>query len=147
MAFGVHVYLLGKVPSPKILLKAFAPNVCGSAHRYVNPTVGYSRPTSRFAYSTEEGSSSYRSSPPMAFGVHVYLLGKVPSPKILLKAFEEVKPNLILMVPLKRNYRHGPEAGNITHVHPGTIDPVSGHTSRFRLEISGWLHPRGYQIR
>lgn len=36
---------------------------------------------------------------PMAFGVHVYLLGKVPSPKILLKAFEEVKPNLILMVP------------------------------------------------
>ena len=37
---------------------------------------------------------------PTAFGVHVYLLGKVPSPKILLKAFEEVKPNLILMVPL-----------------------------------------------
>lgn len=37
---------------------------------------------------------------PMALGVHVYLLGKVPSPKILLKAFEEVKPNLILMVPL-----------------------------------------------
>lgn len=37
---------------------------------------------------------------PMAFGVHVYLLGKVPSPKILLKAFEEVKPNLILMVSL-----------------------------------------------
>ena len=37
---------------------------------------------------------------PMAFGVHVYLLGKIPSPKILLKAFEEVKPNLILMVPL-----------------------------------------------
>ena len=37
---------------------------------------------------------------PMAFGVHVYLLGKTPSPKILLKAFEEVKPNLILMVPL-----------------------------------------------
>lgn len=37
---------------------------------------------------------------PMAFGVHVFLLGKIPSPKILLKAFEEVKPNLILMVPL-----------------------------------------------
>ena len=27
----------------------------------------------------------------MAVGAHVYLLGKVPSPKILLKAFEEVK--------------------------------------------------------
>lgn len=37
---------------------------------------------------------------PMAVGAHVYLLGKVPSPKILMKAFEEVKPNLILMVPL-----------------------------------------------
>lgn len=37
---------------------------------------------------------------PMSVGAHVYLLGKVPSPKILLKAFEEVKPNLILTVPL-----------------------------------------------
>ncbi|MCD8138047.1 MAG: AMP-binding protein [Parabacteroides gordonii] len=37
---------------------------------------------------------------PMAVGAHVYMLGKVPSPKILLKAFEEVKPNLILTVPL-----------------------------------------------
>lgn len=37
---------------------------------------------------------------PLAVGAHVYLLGKVPSPKILLKAFEEVKPNVILTVPL-----------------------------------------------
>lgn len=37
---------------------------------------------------------------PLAVGAHVYLLGKVPSPKILLKAFEEVKPNIILTVPL-----------------------------------------------
>lgn len=37
---------------------------------------------------------------PMAFWAHVFLLGKLPSPKILLKAFEEVKPNLILTVPL-----------------------------------------------
>lgn len=37
---------------------------------------------------------------PKAFGAHVFLLGKLPSPKILLKAFEEVKPNLILTVPL-----------------------------------------------
>ncbi len=37
---------------------------------------------------------------PMAVGAHVFMLGKVPSPKILLKAFEEVKPNLILTVPL-----------------------------------------------
>ena len=37
---------------------------------------------------------------PMAVGAHVYLLGKTPSPKILLKAFDEIKPNLILTVPL-----------------------------------------------
>lgn len=35
-----------------------------------------------------------------AVGTHVILLGKIPSPKILLKAFEEVKPNLIITVPL-----------------------------------------------
>lgn len=35
-----------------------------------------------------------------AVGTHVTLLGKAPSPKILMKAFEEVKPNLIITVPL-----------------------------------------------
>lgn len=35
-----------------------------------------------------------------AVGSHVTLLGKVPSPKILMKAFEEIKPNLIITVPL-----------------------------------------------
>ncbi len=29
-----------------------------------------------------------------------FLLGKTPSPKIIMKAFEEVKPNLIITVPL-----------------------------------------------
>ncbi|MDR1203069.1 MAG: AMP-binding protein [Tannerellaceae bacterium] len=37
---------------------------------------------------------------PMAFGAHVYFLGKTPSPKILVQAFEEVKPHLIITVPL-----------------------------------------------
>ena len=37
---------------------------------------------------------------PMAVGTHITLLGKIPSPKILLKALEEVKPNLIICVPL-----------------------------------------------
>lgn len=37
---------------------------------------------------------------PMAVGAHVYILGKVPSPKILLQAFKEVRPNLIITVPL-----------------------------------------------
>ena len=33
-------------------------------------------------------------------GAHTYLLNKIPSPKVLIKAFEEIKPNLILTVPL-----------------------------------------------
>lgn len=37
---------------------------------------------------------------PLAVGSHVFMLGKVPSPKILMKALEEVKPNIILSVPL-----------------------------------------------
>ncbi len=35
-----------------------------------------------------------------AVGTHITLLGKTPSPKILMKAFDEVKPNLIITVPL-----------------------------------------------
>jgi len=37
---------------------------------------------------------------PITMGCHVTLLGKTPSPKILMKAFEEVKPDLIISVPL-----------------------------------------------
>lgn len=36
----------------------------------------------------------------LAVGAHITLLGKLPSPKVLLKAFAEVKPNLIVCVPL-----------------------------------------------
>lgn len=35
-----------------------------------------------------------------AVGTHVTLLGKIPSPKILVKALEEVRPELIIAVPL-----------------------------------------------
>lgn len=37
---------------------------------------------------------------PLAVGSHVTILDKTPSPRILLKALGEVKPNLILCVPL-----------------------------------------------
>ncbi len=37
---------------------------------------------------------------PLAVGTHITLLGKLPTPKLLLKAFAEVKPNLIICVPL-----------------------------------------------
>lgn len=36
----------------------------------------------------------------LAAGGHTYLIGRTPSPKILLQAFAEVKPTLILSVPL-----------------------------------------------
>lgn len=36
----------------------------------------------------------------LAAGGHTYLVGRTPSPKILLKAFAEIKPTLILSVPL-----------------------------------------------
>ena len=36
----------------------------------------------------------------LAAGCHVTLLGKTPAPKILLQAFKEVKPELIISVPL-----------------------------------------------
>lgn len=37
---------------------------------------------------------------PFSKGACIYMLNAIPSPNILLKAFDEVKPNLILMVPL-----------------------------------------------
>lgn len=37
---------------------------------------------------------------PLAAGGHVTLLGKIPSPKVLLKAFVEVRPHLVCCVPL-----------------------------------------------
>ena len=37
---------------------------------------------------------------PISEGCHITLLGKTPSPKILMKAFEAVKPDLIISVPL-----------------------------------------------
>jgi len=36
----------------------------------------------------------------LSSGCHVTLLGKTPAPKILMQAFEDVKPNLIISVPL-----------------------------------------------
>ena len=37
---------------------------------------------------------------PFTSGCHITFLGKIPSPKIILKAFNEIKPRLILSVPL-----------------------------------------------
>ncbi|MBQ4344537.1 MAG: AMP-binding protein [Muribaculaceae bacterium] len=37
---------------------------------------------------------------PLAIGTHVHLFGKIPSPKLLLKAMSEIRPNLVICVPL-----------------------------------------------
>ena len=37
---------------------------------------------------------------PFSVGCHVTFLGKIPSPKVIIKAFSEIKPELILSVPL-----------------------------------------------
>lgn len=37
---------------------------------------------------------------PLAQGVHVYILGKTPSPRVLLKALADVRPRLVICVPL-----------------------------------------------
>ncbi|MBQ7041250.1 MAG: AMP-binding protein [Muribaculaceae bacterium] len=37
---------------------------------------------------------------PLAIGTHITLFGKLPSPKLLLKALNDVKPNLVICVPL-----------------------------------------------
>lgn len=37
---------------------------------------------------------------PLATGTHVTLFGRLPSPKLLMKALNEVRPNLIVVVPL-----------------------------------------------
>ncbi len=37
---------------------------------------------------------------PLAAGTHITLLGKLPTPKLLLKAFAQVRPNLSICVPL-----------------------------------------------
>lgn len=37
---------------------------------------------------------------PLAVGSHITLLGKTPSPRVLVKAMNEIRPNLIICVPL-----------------------------------------------
>lgn len=60
-----------------------------------------------------------------AVGTHITLLGKIPSPKILMKAFEEVKPNLIITVPLV-----------IEKIYKNVIQPIINRRSmRWALNI------------
>jgi len=37
---------------------------------------------------------------PSSIGCHITFLGKIPSPQVILKAFQEIKPHLVMFVPL-----------------------------------------------
>ena len=37
---------------------------------------------------------------PTSLGCHIIFLGKIPSPQVILKAFKEIKPHLVMFVPL-----------------------------------------------
>jgi len=37
---------------------------------------------------------------PFSLGCHITFLGKIPSPQVILKAFQEVRPHLVMFVPL-----------------------------------------------
>ncbi|MBR5744533.1 MAG: AMP-binding protein, partial [Muribaculaceae bacterium] len=37
---------------------------------------------------------------PLAFGSHIVLFGRIPSPKLIIKGMAEVRPNLVICVPL-----------------------------------------------
>ena len=56
---------------------------------------------------------------PLAVGSHITLLGKTPSPRVLLKALAEVRPNLVICVPLilEKIYKHQ----NLPIISKGTM--------------------------
>lgn len=100
-------------------------------------------------------------------GVHVTLLGKAPSPKILAAAFSEIKPNLIVTVPLvieklyKKAILPKLEKSSIkmalkiplvkdqiyAKIRKGLVDALGGSFSEviiggaaFNKEVEGFLH-------
>ena len=73
----------------------------------------------------------------LATGCDVTLLGKIPSPKILMKAFEEVKPILIITVPLI-----------LEKIYKKMVLPILGKkTMRWALSIPVLDHQIYAQIR
>ncbi|MDR0542491.1 MAG: AMP-binding protein [Dysgonamonadaceae bacterium] len=74
---------------------------------------------------------------PLMEGCSVYLLGKTPSPKILVKAFGDVRPRLIIAVPLV-----------LEKIYKNMLLPVIGKkVMRFALKIPGLSNVLYNQIR
>ena len=67
---------------------------------------------------------------PLAAGSHMVVLGKTPTPTILLKAFAQVKPNIILSVPLV-----------FEKIYASKIEPkLKGKLMKTLLHIPGISH-------
>ena len=62
-----------------------------------------------------------------AFGVHITFLGKIPSPQVLVQAFAEIRPNLVVVVPLI-----------IEKIYKAKIKPaISKGLPKFLLSVPG----------
>ena len=62
-----------------------------------------------------------------AFGVHTTFLGKIPSPQVLVQAFAEIRPNLVVVVPLI-----------IEKIYKAKIKPaISKGLPKFMLSVPG----------
>lgn len=70
---------------------------------------------------------------PLAVGTHVTVFGRIPTPKLLLKALSEVKPTLILCVPLI-----------LEKIYRKQIQPVISKPSMKRLMAIPLLNKRIY---
>ena len=76
-------------------------NICGNLVYGINSKLHYkgSRVLSFLPLAHAYG-CAFDMLTPLAVGSHVTLLGRIPSPKILVKALGEIKPNLVICVPL-----------------------------------------------
>ncbi|MBO4340320.1 MAG: AMP-binding protein [Bacteroidales bacterium] len=105
----------------------------------------------------------------MTIGMHVHFLSRVPSPKIIMKAFSEIHPDIIIAVPLviekvyktklkplihkTRFYRRIPVLGpsiekkfctELTNAFGGQFEEVILGGAAFNPEVEKFLHKIGF---
>jgi long-chain acyl-CoA synthetase len=105
----------------------------------------------------------------MTIGMHVHFLSRVPSPKIIMQAFQEIHPDIIIAVPLviekvyktklkplidkTRIYRNIPFLGNsierrfcteLTNAFGGRFEEVILGGAAFNPEVEKFLHRIGF---
>ncbi|MBO4466633.1 MAG: AMP-binding protein [Bacteroidales bacterium] len=105
----------------------------------------------------------------MTIGMHVHFLSRVPSPKIIMQAFQEIHPDIIIAVPLviekvykmklkplidkTRIYRNIPFLGNsierrfcteLTYAFGGRFEEVILGGAAFNPEVERFLHRIGF---